>query len=116
MTNQDDNLLERIAKVKAELDGKAPRNMEIDSCNSAAYMWHDVATLCLSQAAQIQELGNKDALIKDLEGALELILNKAAEYRGCRCSTDDCGPGDCWPCRMMSICELAEQALQKLGE
>jgi len=41
-------------------------------------------------------------------------MNKAREYAGgligCRCSVDDCGPGDCWPCRMMTLIGYLDDA------
>lgn len=43
---------------------------------------------------------------------LQQIRDEAASYAGCMCNKGDCEPGDCWPCRMMSIVDLAETALE----
>lgn len=39
---------------------------------------------------------------------LDAIVEYAKDYIGCRCGMDDCEPGDCWPCRMMYIINLAD--------
>lgn len=48
--------------------------------------------------------------IRDMAGALNNISQEAANYIGCRCGVDDCEPGDCWPCRMVGIIDMAETA------
>lgn len=49
--------------------------------------------------------------IQPLIDALEEAQKDAAQYIGCRCSIDDCEPGDCWPCRMMGIVDKCGEAL-----
>lgn len=58
---------------------------------------------------------NKQSLI----AALETAMDNAASYVGCRCDVDDVSPGDCWPCRMVSVVYDIEEALslaQQLDE
>ncbi|WP_088255559.1 Lar family restriction alleviation protein [Fimbriiglobus ruber] len=45
---------------------------------------------------------------------LRAISEHAASYCGCRCSIDDCDPGNCWPCRMMSLSEDIEEVIASL--
>lgn len=45
---------------------------------------------------------------KELLARLRSIEKFASYYAGCECSYgDEHYPGECWPCRMMTICNLA---------
>ena len=46
-------------------------------------------------------------MVSELEKRLHKIEKYAASFCGCQCDKDDCGAGDCWPCRMMRIAEMA---------
>lgn len=52
--------------------------------------------------------------LQDIREALDKITAEAGQYAGCRCSIDDCAPGDCWPCRMISLAERGQSGLAKL--
>jgi len=49
-----------------------------------------------------------------LREALRKVSEHAAHYAGCQCGTDKSpsdDAGDCWPCRMMGISDMCEEAL-----
>ena len=49
-----------------------------------------------------------------LKSALREISFQTAKYVGCRCSLEENGGmGDCWPCRMVMIGFIAEEALDE---
>lgn len=84
--------------------------------------YNDAITQCIKiiREHEAEQAGKKiSAILADktdhLPNAREILwlnrLQETAEYAGgfigCRCDRDDCGPGDCWPCRMMKVCDLA---------
>ncbi len=49
--------------------------------------------------------------LEKVKEELDYIGAEASSYAGCRCDRDDCGAGDCWPCRMMRLSERTIEPL-----
>jgi hypothetical protein len=66
----------------------------------------------------IEAATERDTLAKALEvavRALQEVGKQSGKYIGCRCpSEENGGMGDCWPCRMIMIGFIPQEALSEI--
>ncbi len=113
MTHEPNALLPEVSRLVSNALEIARTYNEL---NVSDYIKKEFALIEQELADAVELLSSPHAVQQSpardgLREALTNVRDFALQYIGCACDVGDCGPGDCWPCRMMDIADRCNEAL-----